>query len=155
MEVLRTPPRIKVLEALGSIADERIELRGEKSAVVRSSMGDRTYRVCIDVDKGIAYSDDNGTRFRKYIGYPIIALMMLKGLLPYDSEIASALRGIPWKELNEKYKRYFIVERIVKETCRARGIEPGRVDAFVSKVLSALRKYRLMYSSECLEVTDR
>jgi len=148
------PPRIKVLEALGSIADGRIALRGKQSAVVRSSTGDRVYRVCIDLDKGIAFSDDNGTKYRKYVGYPILALMMIKGLLPYDEELAKALAGIPWKELNEKYKRYAVVEQIVKNMCRTRGVDPSRIDSFIAKVLSELKKYRLLYSDQCLDISD-
>jgi hypothetical protein len=81
---LRMPPKIKVLEAAGAIGDGRVraeERAGQAVLVaqVRSSDGSRTYKVALKrADSRIlAYSDDNGTRYRGYIGYPIIALMML------------------------------------------------------------------------------
>ncbi len=151
MQALRLPPRIKVLEALGSIADERIKLVSDRNAIVVSSSGDRSYRVCVDLEKGIAYSDDNGTRFRKYVGYPIIALLMIKGVLPYDERIAKALKGVPWRKLNEQLKRYALVEQIVKDFARKNGVDPKELDLIVDRVLNALSKLRLMYSPECLE----
>ena len=142
---LRAPPRIKVLEALGAIVDGRVELasKDKKFARVRSSLGDRVYTVYVDVVKGEAYSDDNGTRYRGYIGYPIISLLMLQGALPFDEEIAEALKGIPWKELNEKYKKYTVVEKIVLSEAEKRGVKPDRVREFVDKVYRELKRIKL------------
>ncbi len=142
---LRLPPRIKVLEALGAIADGRVECLDEacRAARVTSSEGDRVYRVYVDVEKGVAYSDDNGTRYRGYIGYPIIAVLMKQGRLPFDERLASALRGIPWRRLNETLKRYALVEREVKRIVAERGVEPRELDEFVEKVMSSLRRLRV------------
>ena len=142
---LRAPPRIKVLEALGAIVDGRVELasKDKKFARVRSSLGDRVYTVYVDVVKGEAYSDDNGTRYRGYIGYPIISLLMLQGALPFDQEIAEALKGIPWKELNEKYKKYTVVEKIVLSEAEKRGVKPDKVREFVDKVYRELKRIKL------------
>ncbi|WP_243666379.1 hypothetical protein [Vulcanisaeta sp. JCM 16159] len=41
---LRMPPRIKVLEALGALADGRVEVINDKEAVVKSSDGTRCIR---------------------------------------------------------------------------------------------------------------
>ena len=81
MRTLKLPPRIKVLEALGAIADGRVR-PGEREAEVRSSEGDKVYKVCVDLERRRAYSTDNGPKFRGYVGYPIIAVLMLKGVLP-------------------------------------------------------------------------
>ena len=145
MAWLRAPPRIKVLEALGAIADGRVELasKDKRFARVRSSLGDRVYTVYVDVVKGEAYSDDNGTRYRGYIGYPIISLLMLQGALPFDQEIAEALKGIPWRELNEKYKKYAVVEKAVLLEARKRGVKSGKVQEFVNKVYRELKRLRL------------
>lgn len=144
-EALARPPRIKVLEALGSIADGRIREVKPNVAVVSSSTGERQYLVYVDLERGIAYSDDNGTRYRGYVGYPIIALLMLKGHLPYDKRIAEALAGIPWKRLNERFKRYVVVERIVKREAARRGVNPSEIDSYVRKVMSRLSELRLRY----------
>jgi len=137
---LSMPPRIKVLEALGSIADGRIRLMDGGRAEVVSSDGSRRYNVWVSSDGRKAYSTDNGTVYRGYVGYPIIAVMMVKGLLPYREDLAKALRGIKWRALNEKYKRYWIVEKIVKSIASKRGVRPEDIDAFVKETLNALRK---------------
>ncbi|HDI02232.1 MAG TPA: hypothetical protein ENF93_01150, partial [Ignisphaera sp.] len=90
---LRLPPRIKVLEALGAIADKRINIIDSYRAKVVSSDGSRIYTVIVDLAKGLVYSDDNGTKYRGYVGYPIIAFLMLQGVLPFDRKISEALKG--------------------------------------------------------------
>ncbi len=140
---LRLPPRIKVLEALGAIADGRIKIIDEHRAQVVSSEGDRVYDVYVDVSKGQVYSNDNGTKYRGYVGYPIIALLMIKGVIPFYRDVAEALKGIPWRELNEKYKKYAIVESIVKDIARKRGISPSYIDLVISRVMSKLKTLRL------------
>ena len=139
MEVWKLPPRIKVLEALGAIADKRIEMISDKEAKVVSSMGDRVYKVVWDGGHGIS-ADDNGSVYRSYLGYPSIAFLMLKGLLPFDEKIAEALKGIPWKELNEKFKRYWMVELYIKDIAEKRGVDRKTIDSFVKLVLSEIKK---------------
>jgi len=143
--VLRLPPRVKVLEALGAIADGRIVELREGLYRVASSEGDRWYLVYVDPEQRLAYSDDNGTRYRGYVGYPIIAVLMLQGRLPLDERIAGALRGIPWRRLNERYRRYALVEQHVKRLAAERGVEPSELDGLVSRVLQALRGLGLRY----------
>jgi len=138
----KTPPKIKVLEALGAIADGRVRVSGSE-AEVTSSEGDKLYRVCVDLEKGIANSTDNGTKYRGYVGYPIIAVLMLKGALPYDEKIAQALKGIPWKKLNEKYKKYAKVMELIFEELSRKGIEREHVEKFIDKVIEELRRLHL------------
>jgi hypothetical protein len=147
VKMLRLPPRIKVLEALGAIADGRVKKLAPHSYRVISSEGDRTYRVYVDVARGIAYSDDNGTRFRGYVGYPIIAALMLEGVLPFDKRIAEALKGIPWRKLNETLKRYALVEIEVKKHAKAKGVEPREIDEFVENVMEKLSSLKLRLAS--------
>ncbi len=144
-KILRLPPRIKVLEALGAIADGRVKILDGQRAIVNSSDYTRVYHVYFDEAKSLVYSDDNGTIFRGYVGYPIIAFLMLKGLLPFDEKIASALKGIEWRKLNEKYKKYSIVEQIVKSRAKSRGVMPWIIDRFVIQVFSELRRKTLRF----------
>jgi len=137
----KIPPRIKVLEALGSIADGRIELVSENEARVTSSEGDRIYTVKWDGKLGIT-SNDNGSVYRGYLGYPSIAFLMLKGILPFDKELAEALKGLPWRRLNEKFKSYRLVEAYIKEELREKGIEDKRVDQFIEKTLQEIKKLK-------------
>jgi len=145
--ILRPPPRIKVLEALSSIADGRIERVGEKRWRVVSSDGSRIYDVCVNLEKNVAHSDDNGTVYRGYIGYPIIAALMLLGVVPYNDRVAEAVKGIPWRKLNEEYKNYKAVEEVVKKIAEDRGVSAEAVDAAIEEAMKALGRLKLRYVS--------
>ncbi len=140
---LSLPPRIKVLEAAGAVAGGRVKIISENEAEVQASEGERRYRVFTDLKSRVVSSDDNGTTFRNYVGYPIIAFMMINGELPYDSEIGEALKDIKWKSLNEQYKNYRIVESIIKEKLRTKGVSDKRVNEFIKEVLEKLSRYSL------------
>ncbi len=131
-----------MLEALGAIADGRVQLT-PGGARVTSSDGTREYSVRFDEEGWAIGSTDNGSVFRGYYGYPIIALLMLKGYLPLWKELSEALKGIPWKELNERYKRYWKVERLVMERLREKGFDEREVRSYIKKVLDKLRELRL------------
>ncbi|MCS7364850.1 MAG: hypothetical protein NDF54_05370 [archaeon GB-1867-035] len=142
--ILSPPPRIKVLEALGCIADNRIEFLKDKYAKVTSSLGTREYDVYVDLNRGVAYSSDNGTTYRNYIGYPIISFLMLKNTLPFNKKIAEALKGIPWKTLNEKYKKYALVEREILKMLKEKGISRKEVNEFIKTVMEKLREMKIV-----------
>ncbi|MEK7499359.1 MAG: hypothetical protein AAB649_02015 [Patescibacteria group bacterium] len=54
------PPRIKVYEALGAIADNRIQITGNEAQVVSSS-GNKTYEVMYNPQEQAITSNDNGS----------------------------------------------------------------------------------------------
>ena len=143
------PPKIKVLEAAGAIADGRVIQVDDKRFIVRSSEGDREYSVFVDVEGREACSTDNGTRFRGYVGYPILSVLMIKGILPYDASIGKALSGIDWKALNERFKKYAIVEEEVKKIAKDRGVTPEEIDRFKEVVYSKLKRFRLKNTDVC------
>jgi len=147
LEILRMPPRIKILEALGAIADGRVRVVSDREAIVVSSEGDRSYRVYVDLEKRVAYSDDNGTRYRGYVGYPIAAFLMLRGVLPFRRDLAEALRGIRWRQLNEKYKSYSAVEEVIFRELRSRSIDPEEVIKYMEEVMRSLSSLGLRRSS--------
>ena len=99
------PPRIKVLEALSAIADGRVRREGDHYVII-SSDGSRSYIVYVDEARGLVYSNDNGTAYRGYVGYPIVAGLMMLGLLSFSQEVGEGLGGIPWRGLNERDEQY-------------------------------------------------
>lgn len=117
----RYPPVIKIYEALGAVADERIEVSGN-SAKVFSSSGSKFYEVQYDPTSGAIMANDNGSYWKGYLGYPSIALLLKLGVLNYHSDLARELKGIPWKDINQKYKNDFsktldhILSRLPEET---------------------------------------
>jgi len=151
MRYLRLPPKIKVLEAAAAIADGRVKTISDKLAEVTSSTGDKTYKVFVDIDSREVCSTDNGTVLRGYVGYPILSVLMLKGVLHYDRRVGEALKGIKWKELNERFKKYSIVEEHVKKVAEERGVNRHEVDSFKESVYNQVKKLRFKFINVCLE----
>ncbi|MCE4610405.1 MAG: hypothetical protein F7B17_00350 [Desulfurococcales archaeon] len=145
---LRLPPRVKVLEAAGAIGGGRvniIEAGRVYKALVASSGRPLKYRVAVAPEQGYirVYSDDNGTVHRGYIGYPIISVMMLMGILPRDSEVEKALADVNWYEVNRRLGKYSLVMEEVLG-----GLPPGvrvRAEMLVNRVMARLRGVKAVY----------
>ncbi|MGC8600072.1 MAG: hypothetical protein ACP5LX_03315 [Nitrososphaeria archaeon] len=140
---LRLPPRIKVLEAISSISAGRIKKESNGIYKIRSSRGEKEYIVIIK--NSTAYSNDNGTIFKGYIGYPIIAALMIEGILPKNEKIGEAIKDIPWADLNESLKSYKKVEEKVKEEAKKNGVQPDEIDEYVESVMEALKMITLKF----------
>ncbi len=100
------PPIIKIYEALGSIADGRIQITGT-TAKVFSSSGNKFYTVKYDAVSHAVMVNDNGSFYKGYLGYPALAYLMLTGELVYQPSIAQKLKGIAWKDINQKFNNNF------------------------------------------------
>ena len=100
----KLPPIEKIAESYTAIIDNRIELH-EDFAVCKSSDGSKSYD--IRWKDNVYYSNDNSTYWQGYIGYPVIAVLMLKGKLPLNREILKYFKGINWKALNKKHKNKY------------------------------------------------
>ncbi len=139
------PPDIKVLEALGAIADDRVKVKGN-TAIIKSSNLNKEYAVKFYPEKNKIYSTDNASKFHHYLGYPIISFLMLKGILSYSSRIASALKGIKWKELNDKFKRnYELTKEYALKKCESNRIQKEEVEEFIKTTLKRLKELQLQY----------
>ena len=102
----KLPPVVKIYEALGAIADERIMIENDKAAVYSSS-GNKSYDVVFSEADNAIMANDNGSYWVGYLGYPSIAFLMQKGILEYIPEYGEALKNIKWKEINTKNKNDF------------------------------------------------
>lgn len=100
------PPIIKIYEALGSIADNRLYV-SENTAKVYSSSGNKFYEVTYDPEKNAIMANDNGSYWKGYLGYPAIAFLFKIGLLDFRPDMARLLKGIKWKDINQKFKNDF------------------------------------------------
>ena len=101
----KMPPKAKVYEALSAIADDRVEITDDTHAQVQSSERDKTYSLEWSADFKSITSDDNASYWQGYIGYPIIAVLMVLGRITYREDLAAKLADVPWKRLNTKFKR--------------------------------------------------
>src|SRR5579863_3904665 len=143
MAAWKMPPPIKVYEALGAIGDGRVRPGAVSGAShvwdVVSSEGGKTYRVEISADGREISSNDNASYWQGYLGYPAIAVLIARGTLIASAGATRALAGIPWKELNRRFKNDYArttaeVARIAKE----RGGEFETIRAEAAAILDAL-----------------
>ncbi|MEM5868827.1 MAG: hypothetical protein QXL09_02655 [Candidatus Aenigmatarchaeota archaeon] len=140
----KIPPKVKIYEALGCIADNHVKFISEKEAIVTSSEGNRKYYVTFDLDKNFINSDDNGSKFKGYLGYPSIAILMLKGILPFDKRISDALKGIKWKRLNDKFKDYNKTIEEALRIAKERGVDEKDIENFVSQVMDEIKSKKFV-----------
>lgn len=102
----KNPPIIKIYEALGAVSDDRIEISGN-TAKVYSSSRNKFYDVNFDPEEKTIMTNDNGSYWKGYLGYPAIAFLIKTGTLSYDKKIANLLKDIAWKDVNQKFKNDF------------------------------------------------
>lgn len=97
--MIKLPPIEKIPEAYTAVEDNRITLY-ENYAIVKSSNKEKEY--LIKWNNNIYYSNDSSTYWQGYPGYPILAVLMLQGILPLNKEISSYFKNINWNKLNKE-----------------------------------------------------
>ena len=101
--IWKKPHISKIYEALTAIADDRIEMNGNK-AKCYSSSGDKVYDIQYDPINGSIMSNDNSAFYTYSLSYPMIAYLMLIGKIPYEKKLLEILKDICWKDINQKLK---------------------------------------------------
>lgn len=144
MAVWKTPPRAKIYEALSALADGRVTLTGERTARVISSAGDKTYTVEWSADGREITSNDNASYWQGCLGYPILAVLMLRGCIAWSPQTASLLAGVPWKRLNAAFRRDYAraIEHVLQEIEKKGGDRAG-VEAEVDRIMAEIAPLRL------------
>ena len=144
MNLWKIPPSIKVYEALGCIADKRI-VEEEGEIRVYSSSRNKYYVVNYDEKENAIVSNDNGSYYVGYVGYPAIAYLMLKEKLSFNENFSNALKNIHWKDLNVKFNNdYFLVEEYIhKHYLEKHNISVKEFKIFVEKVLEEIQTLQL------------
>lgn len=140
-ELWKLPPIEKIPEAYGAIADGRVTMKDSAADVV-SSDGTKTYHV--RWNGNLYSSDDNGSKWQGYTGYPVVAVLLLQGKLPLNQEVMTLFKNIPWKEINKKHKnKYAEALAEIFEDIRANGGDPDRIRQEMQTVYSALEALKL------------
>lgn len=100
--MIKLPPIEKIPEAYTAIEDDRVKLFDDY-ATVTSSNSEKDYLIKWKDD--LYYSNDNSTYWQGYIGYPVIAVLMLQGKLGLNREISKYFKDINWNNLNKENKK--------------------------------------------------
>ena len=137
----RQTPIEKIYEAWTAVADGRVKIMTDSTedsgcAEVESSDHAKIYAVTWREGGEIFTSTDNATFWQGYPGYPVIAVMMKLGRLPYAEEIASEFSDINWTKLNAEYRRDYAAALLHVE--RKRNIDPEAAAAAASRAYTAL-----------------
>ncbi len=138
----KMPPLVKVYEAIGALGDGRVRITDQTRALVTSSEGNKTYEVEMsDGGRQIA-SNDSASYWQGYLGYPAIAVLILRGLIAAPpANVSDALAGIPWKEINRRFRNdYAQTIAAVEQTAEQSGHDPDAIAAEADRILEALRK---------------
>jgi hypothetical protein len=135
------PSITKIYEALGAVVDDRIEIKGN-TAKVYSSSRNKFYNVTYDSKKKQIMSNDNSSYWKGDLGYPSIAFLMKIGVFSYDGALANILRGVPWKDINQKFNNDFdkALEYILSSKTDE---EKLKLNDFVQKVDAEIKKLSL------------
>jgi hypothetical protein len=139
----KQPPVIKIYEALGSIGDGRIRIDG-MTAQVDSSNGDKTYDVTYDAAKNAIVTNDNGSYWQGYLGYPAIAYLVATRKIVVSGDVITALTGFAWKELNTTFKNDFAkTQAFIDEHIAATGFDMTTFHRTIDEVAKTLTKLHL------------
>jgi hypothetical protein len=144
MKTWQQPPIAKVYEALGSLADGRVLKKSDATASVRSSSGDKEYTVEWTEHCECMSSNDNASFWQGYLGYPMIAVLLLLGKIPYSKSVSESLRGIPWKKINTKYRNDY--EKTIAEVlavAEERGANRSEIQNECVRILTQLGELKI------------
>jgi len=134
----KSPPKIKVYEALGCVADKRIEFEGNEAKVFSSSRN-KFYSIKYDGNNAIM-CNDNGSYWMGYLGYPSIAFLMLNGKIKYNPKFVEALKDIRWKDINTKLKNdYEKTKEYVLEIVKEKGFNTAELKAEVDNIFEQIK----------------
>lgn len=137
------PPKIKIYEALGAIADRRVETL-DKGAKIYSSSRNKFYEVAYDSQKKAIMANDNGSYWQGYLGYPSIAFLLQSKVISFDPSHSEALKDIPWKDINTKLKNDFEETIIyVHDKLRKNGLNVNKFSAEVDRIYNEIEKLNL------------
>lgn len=139
-KIWKKPPTLKIFEALGAVVDGRINEVSDGIARVTSSDGTKTYTVRWNPTTREVYSDDNASYWQGYLGYPAIAYLMKKGVLPFDAQLAKQFAGIEWKKLNSHFRDH---EKVINYLATQLQINIAPARTFAEKVISSFNELHL------------
>jgi hypothetical protein len=139
----KTPPTIKIYEALGCIADERITKENNEIHVYSSSKN-KFYTIQYSEKENAIMSNDNGSYWIGYLGYPSIAYLMHIKKIQYNENFTNPLKGIKWKDINQKFKNDFLkTEKHVRNSILLQGINLKEFDNEIKNIMNQIKKLDL------------
>lgn len=133
----------KVYEALTAIADGRVEVSENRAKVYSSSRG-KHYDVTYDFEHDAIGSNDNTAYFTGALSYPMLAYFMLTGRISYNESVAQLLKGIPWKDINQRHKNDYdaAISEVLNEL-QKNGVETDKITTEVTRIYETVLQLQI------------
>lgn len=135
------PSKTKMYEALGAVVDNRIEVSGNIGKCYSSSRN-KYYDITFDPESNSIMSNDNTSYWTGELGYPAIAFLLKSGMLEYRTNLAELLKGIAWKDINQKFKNDFddALEHILRDM---ETEDKKKLDDYTQLLVTQVKKLNL------------
>ncbi len=101
--IWKKPHILRIYEALTAIADDRVEMNGNKARCY-SLTSEKFYDIQYDPINGSIMSNDNSAYYTFSLSYPMIAYLMLIKKIPYNEKLIEILQNICWEDINKSFK---------------------------------------------------
>lgn len=145
----KKPHISKIYEALTAIVDARIELVSENKAHCYSSSKGKFYEVEFEPKTNSIMSNDNTAFYTDAVSYPMIALLMLKNKIVYNPKLLDMLKGIFWKDINQKFKNdYDKAVEFVLADLKSKCVDVDFIQAEINKIYEVASNLQLNYLGE-------
>jgi len=138
-------PKIeKVYEALTAVADGRIKITGDGTAVCASSSGKKFYHLKFDSDSLAMTSNDNMAYYQKSLSYPMMALLIVTKKVDCPEELPKYFAGIKWKEINTRFKNnYKLSVDSVLEELKSKNVDVEDIKALVETLFEKIKSMQI------------
>ena len=102
MKERKLPPKVKIIEALSAVADERIiveDLLSSEWKCSSASNPGKIYKILYNEKENTISSNDNWSINQWFLWYPSIAFLIKIWKLDYDKSILNMLDEMDWKKM--------------------------------------------------------
>ncbi len=144
----KEPEISKIYEALTAISDGRVEIYGNGSdkAKVWSSSRNKYYDVSYNPAGKLIMSNDNSAYYTGTLSWPMVAFLMANGKIKYNPVLLKPLKGIIWKEINQRYKNDFPkAADSVLEDLKSKGHDINLIKKGAEEIYGETLKMKLGY----------
>ena len=135
MKERKLPPKVKIIEALSAVADERIiieDLLSKEWKCKSASSPWKTYKILYNEKENAILSNDSWTTNQWFLWYPAIAFLLKIWKLKYDERILEMMKDIDRADIKEKvHKDYESSYRLILWNLHMQWFN---VDYFISQV---------------------
>lgn len=135
MKERKLPPKIKIIEALSAIADERIaieDLLSKEWRCYSASSPWKSYQILYDEKENSISSNDSLSINQWFLWYPAIAFLLKIWKLKYNGDVLEMLKEINRADIKEKVRKdYESMFRLILWNLHMQWFN---VDYFISQI---------------------